>query len=235
MKRLVLISVLVFAAVAWAQVNGIPASVTSTNGNFRVAVANPRPSVTSMGPFGYSLPRQVPIGPPPCSGVGINPAAPPCVIGPPMGQHHHRGPYPYYGGAYYYPYAYDYGYDGNYMPPQPPPAPPEPQPTGPAPTIFDRSGNGYNSVYAPPAREPMPQPTTQQPPPSVEEPETVTLVFRDGHKLDIQNYAIMGETLYDLTPGHLKKKIALTDLDLAATQKLNDERGVEFTLPKKHA
>jgi len=56
------------------------------------------------------------------------------------------------------------------------------------------------------------------------------LIFKDGHQLEIENYAIVNQTLYDLTPGH-RRKIALADLDLPATQKQNDDHGVPFDLP----
>ena len=60
-------------------------------------------------------------------------------------------------------------------------------------------------------------------------PPTV-LVFRDGHKQEIQNYAIVGQTLWDFAPQHTGK-IPLTALDLVATAKANDDRGVTFRLP----
>jgi len=60
-------------------------------------------------------------------------------------------------------------------------------------------------------------------------PPTV-LVFRDQHKEEIQNYAIVGSTLWKFTPPRTQK-IPLAALDLPATTKLNDERGVEFRLP----
>jgi hypothetical protein len=56
------------------------------------------------------------------------------------------------------------------------------------------------------------------------------LVFKDGRKLEVGNYAIVGATLFDLTPGH-PRKIALADLDLEATRRQNDDRGVTFELP----
>lgn len=62
-------------------------------------------------------------------------------------------------------------------------------------------------------------------------PSTV-LVFRDQHQQEITNYAISGKTLWVLSDHVLTKKIPLTDLDLTATAKLNDERGVEFQVPK---
>jgi len=60
-------------------------------------------------------------------------------------------------------------------------------------------------------------------------PPTV-LVFRDQHKKEVQNYAIVGQTLWTFAPQHTEK-IPLSDLDLPATQKANDDRGVDFHLP----
>jgi hypothetical protein len=60
-------------------------------------------------------------------------------------------------------------------------------------------------------------------------PATV-LVFHDQHKLEVQNYAIVGQTLWNFAPEHTQK-IPLSDLDLPATTKANDERGVDFRLP----
>jgi hypothetical protein len=72
------------------------------------------------------------------------------------------------------------------------------------------------------------------PPPHQEErteaaPATV-LVFRDEHKQEVQNYAIVGQTLWNFNPQHTQK-IPLSDLDIPATTKANDERGVDFHLP----
>lgn len=60
-------------------------------------------------------------------------------------------------------------------------------------------------------------------------PATV-LVFRDEHKQEVQNYAIVGQTLWNFSPQHTQK-IPLSDLDIPATTKANDERGVDFHLP----
>jgi len=51
-----------------------------------------------------------------------------------------------------------------------------------------------------------------------------------GHQLEVQNYAVIGDLLYDLTPGH-RRKVALAELDLTATATQNDDRGVVFQLP----
>jgi hypothetical protein len=57
------------------------------------------------------------------------------------------------------------------------------------------------------------------------------LVFRDGHKQEVRNYAIVGQMLWDFGANGTHK-IPLSDLDLDTTRKLNDERGVDFVLPK---
>lgn len=61
-------------------------------------------------------------------------------------------------------------------------------------------------------------------------PSTV-LVFRDQHKEEIDNYAIVGQTLYNFQPQHTEK-IALSSLDLEATAKANDDRGMKFSVPQ---
>jgi hypothetical protein len=56
------------------------------------------------------------------------------------------------------------------------------------------------------------------------------LVFRDKHEQEVENYAIVGDTLWSFAPQHTQK-IALDDLDLAATKKANEDRGMTFSLP----
>ncbi len=60
-------------------------------------------------------------------------------------------------------------------------------------------------------------------------PPTV-LVFRDQHRLEIQNYAIVGQTLWNFSSGRTQK-VPLANLDLVATEKANDDRGVTFRVP----
>ncbi len=110
-----------------------------------------------------------------------------------------------------------------------------------APTVFDRRGPGmrdsapelreragrnqdeedYRVATAPSGPAPQPEVTNQ--------PRTV-LVFKDGRRLELLNYAIVGSTLYDLSDG-LTRKVTLAELDLPATAKQNDDRGVDFQLP----
>ena len=61
------------------------------------------------------------------------------------------------------------------------------------------------------------------------EPRTV-LIFKDGHRLQVQNYAVVGQTLWILSPARADK-VPLADLDLNQTIKFNEARGVEFLGP----
>jgi hypothetical protein len=96
------------------------------------------------------------------------------------------------------------------------------------PTIFDRRGWGPES-YVPPSYEGPAHTQTQE---AFTEPQRIptTLIFKDGHQLEVDNYAVVGRTLYHLSPGH-SRRIALADLDLRATEQENDARGVTFELP----
>ncbi len=90
------------------------------------------------------------------------------------------------------------------------------------------SGDAGSAALASPA-EVAPGP----PEPVVAQPTTV-LVFKDGHRSEVVNYAIVGDTLFDFS-GERARKIAIADLDIAATQKVNDAAGVEFKLPSATA
>jgi hypothetical protein len=57
-----------------------------------------------------------------------------------------------------------------------------------------------------------------------------TLIFRDQHKEEIQNYAIVGNTLFSFSTERTQK-IPLSDLDIPATTKVNEDRGVNFRVP----
>jgi hypothetical protein len=105
------------------------------------------------------------------------------------------------------------------------------------PPIFDRRGSGAAS-YVPtsPAEASAEAAETEDAPapysnldPEPQQAPTI-LVFKDGHQLEVANYAIVSQTLYDLTPGR-PRKIALSDLDLPATEKQNDDHGIVFQLP----
>jgi hypothetical protein len=59
---------------------------------------------------------------------------------------------------------------------------------------------------------------------------SVVLVYLDKRIEEIKNYAVANEKVVVFDNHHIKK-IPLADIDLAATMKLNDERGVDFQIP----
>jgi hypothetical protein len=201
-----------------AQINGVPPSVTSFGFGGHAFPNAPRPSVTSLGPSSSSGPHH-----------GIPPNAP---LRP---GHNSPYTYPYY--PSYYPYSVidptvyggpmngaDLGNeDDEYMG---------------GPTVFDRRGNGQyyrpdGPANATPPASPANQADAAYPisdaPPEPPQPDTV-LVFKDGHKQQVSNYAIVGANLFDLSSGR-RQKIAISDLDVAATQKANEDQGIDFRLP----
>jgi len=58
----------------------------------------------------------------------------------------------------------------------------------------------------------------------------VILVFLDKHIQEVRNYAVANEMVVAFD-GTRTRKYPLMDIDLAATMKLNDERGVNFNVP----
>lgn len=229
---------LFFSLPASAQINAPPTSVTSPGFGGRSINGTPS-SVTSLGPRGYAPGRSSSYHP------GYRYGGP---QGDTNGHRRYRdrnnyyGPYMY---AYPVPYAADpYAYEN------------APDMNGSdvnddesdyqgGPTVFDRRGSGARSYIPPVEDAPPAHHRAQAQPESPEQPDNsapnsalaaeppsapTTLVFKDGHQLEIGNYAIVGTTLFDLTPGH-PRKIPLADLNLDATQKLNEDHGVVFQLP----
>jgi hypothetical protein len=199
-----------------AQINGAPASVTSPGFGGRAVNGTPS-SVTSLGPRGYAPNSRVTLS--------TSPHAP--RNGDAQNHRHHSGQYTPYIYAVPVPYAVNDGVpedyadgsddDLNYQG---------------GPTVFDRRGGGVRS-YVPPAGEGSPGASAigaegSSGPEPAQDP--TLLIFKDGHKLEVGNYAIVGATLFDLMPGH-SRKIPISDLDLEATRQQNDDRGVIFQLP----
>lgn len=231
-------------ALASGQINGTPSSVTSTNFGGHVNSTPGVPaSITSLGPNGIQ-PRN-PILNQPC-----------CITQLPVNSHppgngghryrHQRGQFFPGGGEVYVPYAYpvvgEFDPGQAYADPQGN-QPQDPQDYRGGPTIFDRRGSGTpaprSDVDIDKPRNSRTQ-TDSEAVPDAPPQETVAhlpqtlLIFKDGHQLEVQNYAVIGDTLYDLTPGR-HHKILLSDLDLASTTKQNDERGIDFRLPPQPA
>jgi hypothetical protein len=224
-----------------AQINGVPASVTSygfggsTNPNPGV-----RSSVTSLGPNGYS---NRPIFGNCCTNFFL-----PSNPNPPLfsGRRHRRGDrdhggrdrgdhgrsfYPIISEPVYIPYAaYDaddeddsVDADADYIQA---PAPRTLAGSAKRPRARDLAteagASGKPGGNEPAERE-------QAEPVAAPQPSTV-LVFKDGHQSDVVNYAILGDTLFDFGSGRTHK-ILLGDLDLPATRKTNDDHGVDFRVP----
>ena len=58
------------------------------------------------------------------------------------------------------------------------------------------------------------------------------LVFRDKHTQEVQNYAIVGGTLWIFSEQRATK-LPLSWLDIEATSKANEDRGVDFQVPTR--
>jgi len=90
-----------------------------------------------------------------------------------------------------------------------------------------REERDYTQAPAQPAAAPASQPAAQA---KAQEDLPVVVVFLDKHIREVKNYAVASEMLVVLD-GNKRTKIPLADIDLAATMKLNDERGVDFQIP----
>jgi hypothetical protein len=70
--------------------------------------------------------------------------------------------------------------------------------------------------------------------PAVELPPAI-LVFHDGRREEVSEYSIISGTIYSKadywTTGSWTKKIQIADLDVPATLKINQDRGLKFVLP----
>ncbi|HLV88686.1 MAG TPA: hypothetical protein VKV39_17000 [Candidatus Sulfotelmatobacter sp.] len=210
---------------AHSQINGPPASVTSPGFGGR-AVNGPPASVTSVGPHGYGNGQFMS----PFNRDAFNARVHNGQVHP----HHNSLAYtPFFTYAVPVPYAVDMGAADQPEDAAQAQAEDEENYQG-GPTVFDRRGYGPGS-YIPPHDGPPPHAAEHSkqavdPEPVAESLEPTTLVFKDGHKLEVGNYAIIGPTLFDMTPGHARK-VPLKDLDLEATRRTNDEHGVSFDIP----
>jgi hypothetical protein len=155
------------------------------------------------------------------------------------GFHHNRfnfgwGGYPWWG-AYYDPFAWDWDYDdarfdadynnnlalANEM---------NEQSLEQQRMLRQEEADRDQDLYARPAAPMAPSGASSHDPQGTPILPATILVFRDHHQQEIQNYAIVGQTLWNFASPHTQK-IPLADLDLAATEKMNDDRGVAFQVP----
>jgi hypothetical protein len=236
----VMVMPFVMAEFCAAQIHGIPPSVTSIQYHTPPFMPNVAPSVTSLGPNGYGNGQFPPVWYPFPSGYGYtygfgHPYSSGYGRGNGFGHRNNNGYsngtslVPIYVPAYDGSYGYDPGGEGGpYMSSRPPtdqaghvivdlPAAKRPlveeDEDGPPPPIAsrsNRSGDGAGAIEVTPV-------------------DPTVLVFRDGHQQEVTNYAIVGQTIYVFDAR--TQKIAITDLDVAKTIKLNDDRGVDFHVP----
>jgi hypothetical protein len=79
----------------------------------------------------------------------------------------------------------------------------------------------YGQGYPQP---PGPAPAQQQAPPAI----PLTLIFRDGKQMSVQNYAITGNMLWDFSGNGAARKIPLSSIDIPASTKATEAAGGEF-------
>jgi hypothetical protein len=206
---------------------GVPASVTSQSP--RRSFISVAPGVTSFGsvPPGvnsFFLPNGLP---PQCASLGpLIPSAMGCTDPRFTGGPVHLRPHFSQTVPFFVPYAYPV-----YV--QEEPAPQEVQePDPPAPTIFEHRARVAppRPVVAAGAKPDSPSAAPEQSRVPEREQVPTILVYRDGHRTEVLNYAIVGQTLYDLGT-FVAHKIPLSDLNLKATIQANEDQGVEFSLP----
>jgi hypothetical protein len=205
---------------AMGQIRGVPASVTSM-APWRSFTPGPPASVTSLGPYGYSTPC---FGCAPTqftSGFSFPDARHRGPVNLRPKRHHNNNAGAYY--PVYVPYAYPVAVAAEPDPEA------EAEPDPPAPTIFEHRPT---SERVPDSSRYANQPAVAEDPSpaDVREQIPVVLVYLDGHEQEVKNYAIVGPTLYDLGT-FVAHKIPLAELNLKATIKANDDRGVEFSVP----
>jgi hypothetical protein len=205
------------AAIALAVVLGVPAMAQP-----RLSMAPGRPAAGPAGTGGRHF------------GPGVS------VI-----ERGHRHPFarnPFFYG-YGYPYFYS-DYEGpdevEYARPEPasqpaPVAQPNPEPL-PEPVLLELHGSQWVKVtnFGEASQQALTPSAKAEAQPPKEIPPAV-LVYRDGHSEEISSYSIIGGAIYTKSDyyasGSWSRSIQIADLDVPATLKQNQQRGVKFDLP----
>jgi len=157
-----------------------------------------------------------------------------------------RGRHPFGRSPFFYGYGYPYlysdyePYDYEYSQPQPstPPAPvvqekPEPLPD---PVLLELHGTQWIKVTNfGEASQQVLNPSAQAKAQAPKEIPPAVLVYRDGHSEEVTSYSIIGAAIYTKSDyyasGNWTRTIQIADLDIPATLKQNQQRGVKFDLP----
>jgi len=145
-----------------------------------------------------------------------------------------------YGGWPYFPSEYDDSYEHTvYV--QPPAAPSAPalqirQEPIPSAALLELQGNQWVKVTSfTTTNVATATQGVQGTSASLKELPPAILVYRDGHTEEVSSYSIIGTALYTKsdywTSGAWTRKIQVADLDVPATIRQNQVRGVKFDLP----
>jgi len=156
------------------------------------------------------------------------------------GMHHRpfrRTPY-FYGAPYFYSDYDSYEPEQPAPPPAAPPAPVLPVKTEPLPdpVLLELRGNQWVKVTTfGEASAPALGPESAARIPLQKEMAPAILIYRDGHSEEVSSYSIIGPVMYTKsdywTSGEWTRSIQIADLDVPATLKQNQQRGVKFDLP----
>jgi hypothetical protein len=91
-------------------------------------------------------------------------------------------------------------------------------------------------IYRPPVQPAAAAAPAQPAPAATPSPEPAppaVLVYRDGRRAEVNNYAVVGQTLWIFSEQRARK-VPLADLNLEATRTANAERGIDFAVPPPH-
>lgn len=196
----------------------------------------------SFGQAGMSMssPQSAPMMPSPQAGgrgtIGISgPPAGGRFFGRGHGHRFGRQPIIFYGAPYYYPDYYEPYEAEAPEPPAPAPASASAAKNEPLPdaVLLELHGGQWVRVKdfetGPASAAPVQTAAVRK------EAPAAVLVFRDGHSEEVKSYSIIDGVIYTKadywTEGAWSRKIEVAALDIAATLKQNQQRGVKFELP----
>lgn len=117
----------------------------------------------------------------------------------------------------------------DYAPPEEPPPAAAPEPAEQDSGLADQVAQLTDEVQALRDDQAAGQPVAAAPAPP-EKRVAAVLVYRDGRQAEVRDYALVGQTLWVFS-GSTTRRVALADVNLEATNRLNDSRGIDFTLP----
>jgi hypothetical protein len=202
-------------------------------GGFRTTAPRiPRtPKPTTASKYSYSFPYNYPF--PPVTGSSlINPGEASCILNPSFSGSFYCRQYfpgrPAFGAEPIFPSWFpSTGYQSEEEPAAPAP---EAQPDALTAQVGNLAAEVARMREDELARQSQAAPATLPAAPEQKPPLTV-FVYRDGREMEVQDYAILGDTLWVFSD-QTTHRVPLSDLDLPKTQQLNADRGVDFVQPK---